>query len=439
LAEPQAGILRRTWRQLSDERFISHNALVTGASVVGGVLGVALHSLVSHRLTPGDYAAVFAMITFQGLALPATGWSAAVVAQSISSSHADGHLGRSAAVLRAGNRALLGLGTGMALLMAGFGSAVAASLGIDLSLVYAAAAGLPFLVAVPILFGALQGQQRFAAIASVYVIQALLRLAAGAGGGAAFGAAGAVAGFSAAAAITYGLALLLVRPAFRHPLEKPEWRRILRYCAVIAPSGLLAAVLLTTDVEAVKHFFSAKVAGDYAVVAVLGRAIFWGALSIATVLFPKVVFREARGQGIGPLVLSAVVFALAGGGLALVLFQVLGRQVVAAFAGPAYAGAAAYLGPYAVGMCLYGGASVINAVHQSRARTHFIWVLLAVTLAEPLLILAFHGNLREVVWVVDACMAALFVGVTAAFILDERRTPPQPGVAPAAGSAPETA
>ena len=429
-----AGLLRRTWKQLADERFIRHNSVVTGASVAGGILGVALHSLVSHRLTPADYAAVFAMITFQGLALPATGWTAAVVAQTTSRSLADGRPGVSAAVLRVGNRGLLGVGVGLAMLMVATAPAIAGSLRIEARLVYAAAAGLPFLLAVSVLFGALQGLQRFGTIAVIYLLQASLRLAGGVGGGAALGAFGAVAGFSAAAALTYAVMFIALRPAFHHRRESPDWSRLLRYCAVIAPAGLVSAVLLTTDVEAVKHFFSASAAGEYAVVAVLGRAIFWGAVSITTVLFPKVAFRDARGQGVVPLVVTAVVFMLMGGGFALVVFMLLGRQVIALFAGQAYIGAASYLGLYAVGMCLFGGASVLMAVHQSRGRPHFLWILVAVTLAEPLLIIAFHATLTEVVWIVDGCMAALFAGVAAAFVFDERRGGPRP---PASSTAPE--
>jgi hypothetical protein len=62
-------------------------------------------------------------------------------------------------------------------------------------------------------------------------------------------------------------------------------------------------------------------------------------------------------------------------------------------------------------MTLLGGASVLIATHQSRARAMFLSVLLPITVAEPILIVAFHHNLMQVVWVVTLSMAALVAGL----------------------------
>jgi hypothetical protein len=62
-------------------------------------------------------------------------------------------------------------------------------------------------------------------------------------------------------------------------------------------------------------------------------------------------------------------------------------------------------------MTLLGGASVLIATHQSRARATFLSVLLPVTVAEPIMIVAFHNSLLQVVWVVTLSMALLLAGL----------------------------
>jgi hypothetical protein len=62
-------------------------------------------------------------------------------------------------------------------------------------------------------------------------------------------------------------------------------------------------------------------------------------------------------------------------------------------------------------MTLLGGASVMIATHQSRARAAFLTVLLPISAAEPVMIVAFHSSLLQVVWVVTLSMAALVAGL----------------------------
>jgi hypothetical protein len=100
-----------------------------------------------------------------------------------------------------------------------------------------------------------------------------------------------------------------------------------------------------------------------------------------------------------------------GGAAGLIILSSTSKLVLTAFAGPGYAGGAAYLPWYAIGMTLLGCAAVLIATHQSRAGRAFLAVLLPTTLAELLLITAFHDSLAQVIAVMDLCIAALVVGL----------------------------
>src|SRR4029077_11828714 len=140
-------------------------------------------------------------------------------------------------------------------------------------------------------------------------------------------------------------------------------------------------------------------------------AIFWGASGIAVVLFPKVISRTAQGRSAARLVGASLMLVTLGGLGGLALLTLGSKWILTAFAGPAYSDAARYLAWYAVGMTMLGGVAVLIAAHQSRGKAGFLAVLLPLSGLEPLLLIAFHTTLGQVVEVVDLWMAVILVGL----------------------------
>jgi O-antigen/teichoic acid export membrane protein len=400
--------------------------------MLAGVLGIAFQSLVSHRLQPNDYGAVFAvvsLITFVGL--PATAFTL-VMAREASRDRALGDTASSASLLWNGNRSLLATGIGLGLVLAATSPLLAQFLFIPPSLVVAAAAGMPFALALPLLLGELQGEQRFVDLSVVLVGLAALKLAASLALGAIWGPIGIIAGISVASAVVYVLAwarLSLKAPAAN---RKPWVRSAVRYLAVILPSTIALAVLLSADVILVKHFFPTRVAGEYAAVAALGRAIFWGASAVATVLFPKVVFSRAQGRAGTQLVAASLGLVAFGGIAGLALLSVGSRAILVAFSGGAYAAAAGYLAWYAVGMIMLGAAAVLIASHQSRGHAGFLALLVPLSILEPVLVAVFHQTLAQVVLVVDISMTIVAVTLGALLFAQRESGTWAPAMAPTA-------
>src|ERR1700730_17882978 len=100
------------------ERFLLHNAIVGGSTLLAGLLGFAFQSLVSHRLRPSEYAAVFGVMTMLTLVtLPAAAVTL-LMARESSRDRASGHYAPSTTLLRDGNRLLIACGVALALLVA---------------------------------------------------------------------------------------------------------------------------------------------------------------------------------------------------------------------------------------------------------------------------------------------------------------------------------
>lgn len=399
---------------------MSHNLIVGAGTIGAGVLGVAFQSVLSHQMHPSDYGAVFAVVTLITLVgLPATAFTL-LMARETSRGLASGQLALSSTTLSQGSSALIYAGLVVAAVLATASRPLGSYLGVQPALLLAAAAGLPFGVALPLFIGEFQGEQRFGLYSVFGVGQAALKLVAAIGLGLVLGPLGVILGISLATAAVYLLARVILR---RKLALRPTMHWLgpaARYLAVIVPSTLALSVLLSADVFVVKHYFPTRIAGEYAAVAALGRAVFWGASAVATVLFPKVVFRGTKGLGRSQLVNASLLIVVVGGGLALGMVLFASTPILAAFAGPAYAAGATYLPWYAVGMTLLGGVAVLIAVHQSRGKPGFLLLLLPLMVAEPIALVAFHGSLWQVVQVVDVSMALLFFALAALYVVEER-------------------
>lgn len=411
---------RNAWALLKGERVLTHNLIVGGGTIAAGVLGVAFQSLVSHQLRPADYGGVFTVVTLITLiGLPASAFTL-LMARETSRDRADGRHVRSSALLHSGNRTLVLAGLACAAAFALASPLIARFFDLPVSLLLAAAAGIPFGLALPLLLGEFQGQQRFVAFSLLSTGQAGLKLLGAVALGLVYGPLGIVAGISIGGAVVYLVAWRMLRRRLSIHPRLPWLRPAVAYLALIVPSTLALAVLLSTDVLVVKHFFPSRQAGEYAAVAAMGRAIFWGAAGVAGVLFPKVVFRESQGRSGIPLISASLVLVALGGLAGLAILSFGSTWLLTAFAGGAYAEAAGYVPWYALGMTLLGGAAVLIATQQSRGKPAFLTVLLPLTLLEPTLLTAFHQNLMQVVQVVDIAMALLLAGLAAHFMVQER-------------------
>ena len=407
------------------DRLLLHNFIVVSSTVAAGLLGVAFQATVAHRVAPADYGGIFAVLSLVTLIGLPSGALTLLMARESSRDRAGQDSSASAALLQGGNRALLAAGGGLAILLALASPTLSTFLQLSSQLVIAAAAGLPFGLASPLVLGELQGEQRFLTLATLLTGQAALKLVSAIFLGSLFGAVGIIAGVSLATSIIYLIALRVVAHKFSVRTSRPWFRPAAKYALVLVPSSLAVGVLLNADVLLVKHFFSTRDAGHYSAMVALGRAIFYGASGVAAVLFPKVVFRETRGGNGLRLVILSGMLVVAGGAGALVVFSLIAQPLLSLFAGNEYSASASYLPWYAVAMTLLGVASILIATYQSRATRAFLLVLLPIALIEPALIVLFHHDLFQVIAVETMSFVFLVCGLSALLLSDGRIQAPR--------------
>jgi len=262
-------------------------ALVAPAMVVGNLLQYALQLAASRALTPADFGGFGAL-----LGLGVVGAVPMLALQTVAARHvalgAADPVGRSREVSRlvvASGRigaGISGLGLMASPLVAAFLHVpVAAAALLALSLGPLAVAGTAQ--------GVLQGRERFAALARLFVAVSALRVLGGLVGLAAHPSVTAgLAGTAAGAALAAVVAVAAVR-AERAPApygEEPRgFARELRHAA----AGLLALLALGgADLLLARHLLPGTASGRYAAGGLVARGCFWGPQFVAVLVVPRV-------------------------------------------------------------------------------------------------------------------------------------------------------
>ncbi len=422
-------------------RFVQHNILATGSTLLGGVLGFVLQAITSHALHPGQFGKTFAVVSFYTLLTrPAAAFGRLVAwetSRELSSPDSEfGRLVRRTRQHRLGSSRPQAEVSGMLLrqvtvrLLVGGGVIVAVSflggplladfLHVPVRDIGISAVAVPFLLATQPLLGRLQGEQRFVpwSVLSVFVL--LSRLIVVGAFVFIFGAFGVLLGTTVASIITFLVCLAVVWPGMGRFKGHFNWVKAAPFIITALASTLAIGVFLGADVIIVDHFFDKVRSGQYAVVAVVGNSVFFATGGVASVIFPIVAARHARDRSTFG-VMGASLGLCAGAALAgTVALQLFGHFILLNFAGKRYVPGAHYLGLYALGMGLLGCVVLLNNTQQSLNRLSLLWLLIPATILRPVLLILFHGTLFTVVVVSDLTIAAFALVLTVMYVVTER-------------------
>jgi O-antigen/teichoic acid export membrane protein len=253
----------------------------------------------------------------------------------------------------------------------------------------------------PLSMGVLQGEQRFDALAVLYVLPWALRLlvlgiVAAAGyklGGAVFAT---FVGAVGSAALAYALIRRTIRGAAKLP--RVELVEFLRYLWPVAVGLVGIALLTNVDVLIVKARFSSDTAGAYAAASAFARVGFFLPAAILPVLFPRTAARQARGEEtrdiLGRSLIATAVFC----GLLALVYAAAGTGLVTMTFGADFAEGGAVLAPFALSMGLASLANVLVNYHLSRGETRYVWIVAAAVVAQVIALATVPSTLHGVVW-----------------------------------------
>jgi len=181
-------------------------------------------------------------------------------------------------------------------------------------------------------------------------------------------------------------------------------------------------VLTNIDLILVKHFFTPIEAGYYSIAQMVGKAILILPIPVATVMFPHLFSSEGQGKKTRSILernLKIVVFVCGGAVLCSLIFP---SSIIKILSGEVYPDCLPLVGMFSVNMTFFSLTLILLYYHLSTTRRGFLYPLFLFTLMEIGLILLFHNTLVQVLTVVG--IIAFCLALTT-FYLVYRSSPTQ--------------
>jgi O-antigen/teichoic acid export membrane protein len=402
----------------SGRRSLVRSGLVLALAVgAANVLNAVFQFGLARILDPGDYAllaALFAVVLVG--AIPPLAFQA-TTARAVASELARGETGAAGAILRGTLRSVLAW-TAALLVLTAIAAGMAAAAGLANALaVGATAATIAIALAVPVVWGGLQGTGRFVVLSGAHLCFAGTRLAAGIAVGLAGGSVAAIMlGVAGATALTVVVTALPLRALLASARSAPR-RHLATRPNIGAAFGLTALwALAYSDLLVARLVFSGDEAGAYAAASVAARVLLLTPIAVTTVLFPRVATlhdhaRERRHltAGLGAVAAVSAAFIAA-------LWIFAGPLIELAF-GSEYAAAEEWLGPLSLAMALYGLAIVYLYHFLSLGRARIAVVLAALLGAQVVAYDIYHGTPDDLVALQIAFGAVTVVACEAWYLL----------------------
>jgi O-antigen/teichoic acid export membrane protein len=290
--------------------------------------------------------------------------------------------------------------------------ALARLLDIPTGAVALTAVGLLAALLGPVAIGAIQGFQRFNALAAMYALPFALRLVL-------LGVlvlAGLRLGGAVLALVAGTLASTLLALAFlREPIRRgaasvpPALAPFLRYLGPVALGLIGIAVLTNLDILVVKARFPSGDAGDYAAASAFARVAFFLPATILSVLFPRTAARQARGEDTKDILGRSLLVTAAFCGALALFYAAAGRGLVVTTYGAEFFEGGMLTAPYAVAMGLYSLVNILVGYHLSRGETRYGWVVALGAPVQLLVLALVPRTLSELVWTNVVLAAGLLV------------------------------
>ena len=258
--------------------------------------------------------------------------------------------------------------------------------------------------------GVLQGLQDFKMLGFNMMSEGLLKLLFGAlflflG----FRVGGAMFAFVLSYAIPFFIFLYLMKELLKTKQESFDTKKVYSFSIPVLLILISLTAFYTLDVLLVKHLFDSVSAGHYAALALLGKVILFGSVSIPMVMFPKVSESHARKENHKHLLYRSSLFVLAFGSAVTLFYFLFPEFAIRLLFGEQYLDIANLLGLYGIIMTIFSLIYVISFYKMSIDNTNFLYLLVLFNIMEIILIYVFHDSLLKVIQILLALMAVLFL------------------------------
>ena len=266
-------------------------------------------------------------------------------------------------------------------------------------------------VMIPVLWGALQGLQKFAGLGFTMVLDSAAKMAFGVIlvllGFGATGALNALTLSSLLVILTASLVLKKALAAFKR--ADVNLREVYKYFIPIGLSQLCFMSLTHYNIVLVKHFFSPYEAGVYSISSMAGRIVLFLPAAIGIVMFPKSSYRHAVNGSSGDIFKRSLIYTGLICLFATLIFILFPQILILLFSVKDVARVIPLSRIFSLSMVFY---ALLNIVIFHNLATHnlkFIPVLILIAILQAVCICLFHETLTRVLFIVGVSGALAFL------------------------------
>lgn len=184
-------------------------------------------------------------------------------------------------------------------------------------------------------------------------------------------------------------------------------KRLSAYAIPVFLSNIGVTAFITIDIILVKHYFDPTIAGQYAAISTMGRAIFFVVAPIGIVLFPLIAQKKEKGESLsGTVLLSLILVAVPSIFLSLIyfIFPDLVRSIF--YPSNEYRVVSRYLGQFSIFILFYVFSYLLNTIYLSIGKVRACVFTIAGSILEIVLIFLFHKDIGQVI---DVMMVSSFL------------------------------
>lgn len=283
-------------------------------------------------------------------------------------------------------------------------------LGIEYSLIFLSGTIIFSSVLLPVMRGALQGKKKFNSLgfnmiaeSVVKILLAVLFVYIG------FRVYGAIMAIFLGTLVAFLFSIFNLRQILSSKESKADASGIYGYSFPVLAVMITIIVFYSIDVILVKRYFSADIAGQYAMASTLAKIIFFGTMPIGKVMFPISSERSNNGKHTFHIFVKALVILGICVAAALAVFYFFPGLLVRIFSGANHQVASALVFYLAIFISLVSFANLILLYKLSLGRMRNYGVLFIFIVLEIIMLHFFHHTLLEY------CITLIFLSLLMLF------------------------
>src|SRR3989344_4676376 len=237
-----------------------------------------------------------------------------------------------------------------------------------------------FALLLAVTWGVIQGLQMFKPLGYSMIIQGFIKLGLGVllvlfG----LGVNGAVIAIALSFLLPFLLTLFTLKKYFSKGEKKYSTKDIFHYSIPVLIAMMSITLLFSLDVFLVKHYFSDIESGYYAALAMLGKVIYFGSISIVYVMFPKVVELNEKNLPSRNILVKSLLIVATFCGLATLFYFIFPKFTISLLFGNDFLSIAPLLGKFAIFMSVLALVYVLIFYNLSLHKKSFIFLLVSFT------------------------------------------------------------